>query len=378
MNLNFPSNDADPQAQQPLTLGYWTRLSSQMDRLQLSLDQLLAETQASGDQVAALTRFLTEPARTRPLDERLTDLLGRQEASQEQWSALARGLDDLTQAVTRLNRTQFRSQALAEVKDQQVAAALGTLQAIATRREQVQEARALQAEERLDEVRVEARGELAADLLPAVDALDLALASGHAMLERHRQQEAAAAAAAQEALARPAEPTRPPGLWQRLIWALFGRGQLPPWLPAQPLAAPRPGPSNELAEALAAWLAGLEMVRTRFLGILAAVDIHPIPAEGQPFDPRVHLAMSVEARGDTPDGPVVNVLRKGYRQQGRVLRYAEVVVSRAPEAPAEGTEAEAVTADTGAAPPPSLSSESNSETGEFRSTTSEPIEDVFQ
>ena len=60
----------------------------------------------------------------------------------------------------------------------------------------------------------------------------------------------------------------------------------------------------------------MELVRTRFLGLLATADIYPIEAEGQPFDPRLHLAMETESRAELPDGTVVDVLRKGYRQRG--------------------------------------------------------------
>ena len=82
-----------------------------------------------------------------------------------------------------------------------------------------------------------------------------------------------------------------------------------------------------MAPEVEAWLQGLEMVRTRFLALLATADIYPIEAEGQPFDPRLHLAMATESRADVPDGTVVAVLRKGYRQRDRVLRYAEVAVN---------------------------------------------------
>jgi hypothetical protein len=41
--------------------------------------------------------------------------------------------------------------------------------------------------------------------------------------------------------------------------------------------------------------------------------------------------MTIEAHADAPNGAVVAVLRKGYQQRGRVLRYAEVAVNRVPE-----------------------------------------------
>ena len=324
MSLNSPSSDADLSAQQ----GYWVRLTNQMDRLQASVDDVLAVTQASESQVEALLRHLTDTARSQDLDERLAGLLTGQEAEQAQWQALASSLNDLGQAVAKLNRTQFKSNALAEMKDQQVTTALGTLQDVAVRREQVQESRTLHEQERATALRAEARGEFAADLLPALDGLELALDSGRAILARRRGQEAETAriAEAQSASAEP-ELARP-GFWQRLAWAIRGSGRPPgSIMPSAP--PPTPSQQDEMAAAVEAWLQGLEMVRTRFLALLATADIYPIQAEGQPFDPRLHLAMATESRSGAPDGTVVAVLRKGYRQRGRVLRYAEVAVNHA-------------------------------------------------
>jgi molecular chaperone GrpE len=328
MSLNSPSNDADSSAQLPLTQGYWVRLTNQMDLLQTSMDDMLAAVRASEIQVEALFRHLTDPARSQDLDERLAGLFAGQEAGQAQWQALASSLNDLGQTVAKLNRTQFKSNALAEIKDQQVATALGTLQDVAIRREQAQEARTLHEQGHATALRAEARGEFAADLLPVLDGLELALDSGRAMLARRRGQEAEAARIAQAQSARPTPAPIRPTFWQRLAWALWGRG-LPPGSSAPSTPPPAPFQQDEMVTAAEAWLQGLELVRTRFLALLATADISPIQAEGQPFDPRLHLAMATESRSGTPDGTVVAVLRKGYRQRGRVLRYAEVAVNRA-------------------------------------------------
>ncbi|MGE5602707.1 MAG: nucleotide exchange factor GrpE [Nitrososphaerales archaeon] len=338
MSPSFPSNDVDPAALEPgaqfpepeeqgelSAQGYWVRLTSQMDRLQASMDAVLAATQANESQVEVLLRHLTDPARGQQLDERLAGLLAGQEAGQAQWEALAASLSELAQAVAKLNRTQFKTNALAEMKDQQVATALGTLQDAVTRREQAQEARSVHGRESAAALRAEARGEFAAELLPALDGLELALESGRAMLARRRQQEdeAARGVQAQNPAFEP-EPARP-GLGQRLAWAISGRGPLPGAAASNPPSS-RFSHRDEMAE-VAAWLHGLELVRTRFLALLATAGVYPIEAEGQPFDPRLHLAMATEHRGDAPDGAVVAVLRKGYRQRGRVLRYAEVAVN---------------------------------------------------
>ena len=193
MSPNFPSSDTASLAAQPLSQGYWVRLTGQMDRLQASLDEVLATTEAGSSQVEALLRHLTDPARSQAFDERLAGLLAGQEAGQEQWQALSNGLNDLAQTVAKLSRTQFKSNTLAEMKDQHVATALGTLQDVAARREQLQEARTSVEQERMASLRVEARGEFAADLLPALDGLEMALQSGRDLLERRRQQQVEAA-----------------------------------------------------------------------------------------------------------------------------------------------------------------------------------------
>jgi len=338
MSLNFPSSDTASLAPQPLSQGYWVRLTDQMDRLQASLDDVCATTEAGSSQVEALLRHLTDPARSQAFDERLAGLLAGQEAGQEQWQVLSNDLNDLAQTVAKLNRTQFKSNALAEMKDQHVTTALGTLQDVAARREQMQEARTAVEQERMAALRVAARGEFAADLLPALDGLEMALQSGRDLLERRRRQEVEAARSAQTQSVIPGPPPGRPGLWPRLAWALWGRGLPPGALP--PRAPDAPSTRDDAADAVTAWLQGLELVRTRFLGLLATADIYPIEANGRLFDPRLHLAMETESRAELPDGAVVNVLRKGYRQRGRVLRYAEVTVNRV-----AGTEAEAPTGD---------------------------------
>ena len=118
-----------------------------------------------------------------------------------------------------------------------------------------------------------------------------------------------------------------------------------------------------MTDAMVAWLQGLELVRTRFLGLLATADIYPIEAAGRLFDPRLHLALETASRADLPDGAVVNVLRKGYRQRERVLRYAEVTVNRVAGAKAE---AEAPTGSTA-----SSASEMPGEDGQLQDMISE-------
>ncbi|MBM4415132.1 MAG: nucleotide exchange factor GrpE [Chloroflexi bacterium] len=73
------------------------------------------------------------------------------------------------------------------------------------------------------------------------------------------------------------------------------------------------------------WVEGVRMVERKFRATLEASGVRPLPAEGQPFDPSVHEAVTF-APG--PEGHVVAVLQPGYAIDGRVLRPARVVVGQ--------------------------------------------------
>jgi molecular chaperone GrpE len=51
---------------------------------------------------------------------------------------------------------------------------------------------------------------------------------------------------------------------------------------------------------------------------------------GQPFDPERHEAMVAQPSADAAPGTVLQTVQKGYVLNGRVLRPARVIVSRAP------------------------------------------------
>ncbi|RPI12405.1 MAG: nucleotide exchange factor GrpE [Lysobacterales bacterium] len=56
---------------------------------------------------------------------------------------------------------------------------------------------------------------------------------------------------------------------------------------------------------------------------------------GQPFDPEYHEAMATQPSANQPPGTVLSVVQKGYLLNGRLLRPARVLVSRAAD-PAPG------------------------------------------
>ena len=81
---------------------------------------------------------------------------------------------------------------------------------------------------------------------------------------------------------------------------------------------------------LAVWLDGLRLVHERLIEILRASGVTTIPAVGHPFDPHLHVAVGVTDKaplGVVP-GIIVAEERRGYQSPDRVLRFADVIVYR--------------------------------------------------
>ena len=57
--------------------------------------------------------------------------------------------------------------------------------------------------------------------------------------------------------------------------------------------------------------------------------IKPIDPTGQTFDPNWHEAMVAQPSRDVPPNTVIEVIQKGYSLNGRLLRPARVIVSKA-------------------------------------------------
>jgi molecular chaperone GrpE len=75
---------------------------------------------------------------------------------------------------------------------------------------------------------------------------------------------------------------------------------------------------------------GVDLVLRLFKSKLERHSVTAIEAKGQPFDPRVHDAISQAPSAEVPPGTVLHELQKGYRVGERLLRPAMVVVAKAP------------------------------------------------
>jgi molecular chaperone GrpE len=74
---------------------------------------------------------------------------------------------------------------------------------------------------------------------------------------------------------------------------------------------------------------GVQLVLRQFTTAFERLDVVPVEAMSQPFDPNLHEAIS-QMESDAPAGTVVQVLQRGYRIGDRLLRPALVVVAKAP------------------------------------------------
>jgi molecular chaperone GrpE len=84
----------------------------------------------------------------------------------------------------------------------------------------------------------------------------------------------------------------------------------------------------EAAQTLSAWLEGQYLIRKRLLQTLEAEGIERIPTVGRTFDPELHFAVKAVQHPDRTNGIILAEERGGYRYNGTVLRYADVIVNK--------------------------------------------------
>ena len=80
----------------------------------------------------------------------------------------------------------------------------------------------------------------------------------------------------------------------------------------------------------AALAEGVELTRKGFMDVLSKYGVEAVDPQGEPFDPETAQAMSMVEQPDVEPNSVVAVMQKGYLLNGRLLRPAMVMVSKAP------------------------------------------------
>ncbi|MBP6632302.1 MAG: nucleotide exchange factor GrpE [Kofleriaceae bacterium] len=73
---------------------------------------------------------------------------------------------------------------------------------------------------------------------------------------------------------------------------------------------------------------GVRLVLRQFTHAFERLEVTPIEAKGQAFDPNLHEAISQQETNDAAPGTVLTVLQRGYKNGDRLLRPALVVVAK--------------------------------------------------
>ena len=74
---------------------------------------------------------------------------------------------------------------------------------------------------------------------------------------------------------------------------------------------------------------GMELTLKLFSDTLARHQVVAVDPHGEPFNPELHQAMTMEERDNVEPNTVIKVFQKGYTLNERLLRPAMVVVSKA-------------------------------------------------
>lgn len=74
---------------------------------------------------------------------------------------------------------------------------------------------------------------------------------------------------------------------------------------------------------------GVELTLKSFRDVMKKFNIEMVDPQGEPFDPQFHQAMSMVENTEVEPNSVVAVMQKGYTLNGRLVRPAMVMVSKA-------------------------------------------------
>ena len=91
--------------------------------------------------------------------------------------------------------------------------------------------------------------------------------------------------------------------------------------------------SDAADEAIRPMREGMELTYKLFLDTMKRFKVERLDPQGEPFNPEEHQAMAMEESTHVEPNSVLKVFQCGYSMNGRLLRPAMVVVSKAPSEP---------------------------------------------
>ncbi len=72
---------------------------------------------------------------------------------------------------------------------------------------------------------------------------------------------------------------------------------------------------------------GMELTYQQLYDVLKREGVERIKAVGEPFDPNLHEAMLQVESDEYPEGVIAQEISRGYKLNGRVIRFSKVAVS---------------------------------------------------
>mgnify|MGYP000126429940 CR=1 FL=1 len=88
--------------------------------------------------------------------------------------------------------------------------------------------------------------------------------------------------------------------------------------------------SDKENEAIKPVIEGVELTHKAFIDAIAKFNVEVVNPQGEKFNAEFHQAMSMQPSEDVEPNTVIAVMQKGYTLNGRLLRPAMVMVSKAP------------------------------------------------
>lgn len=83
-------------------------------------------------------------------------------------------------------------------------------------------------------------------------------------------------------------------------------------------------------ENLATYTKGIEMTQQELKSALQKFGVSEVPAQGEPFNPAVHEALSSEETDQVQPGFICRVFKKPYKLHDKVIRPGQVIVAKEP------------------------------------------------
>lgn len=88
--------------------------------------------------------------------------------------------------------------------------------------------------------------------------------------------------------------------------------------------------SDKENETLKPVIEGIELTQKSFVDAVAKFNVEVVNPQGEKFNAEFHQAMSMQPSEEVEPNTVIAVMQKGYTLNGRLLRPAMVMVSKAP------------------------------------------------